>query len=246
MKIISLNTWGARAGHENMYEFIRKNIDVDIFCFQEAWEGGQEFSRLWSDNIDTGMNTNIGAILKDHTLFFRPHVEDYYGLAMFVKKDLVIVDEGEVYVYKERGWMHDEFKGNHARNLQYVTLHTPSGLKTILNFHGIWNGQGKEDTEDRLLQSDNILKFLNSIDNPFVLMGDFNLLPETKSIKVLEDNGLKNLIKENGITSTRSSHYKKPLKFADYAFVSEGIKVNEFKVLPDEVSDHLAMYIDIE
>lgn len=57
---------------------------------------------------------------------------------------------------------------------------------------------------------------------------------------------MKNLIKDFGITSTRSSYYKKPVRFADYTFVSEGIKINDFKVLPDEVSDHLAMYLDFE
>ena len=38
----------------------------------------------------------------------------------------------------------------------------------------------------------------------------------------------------------------KPIKFADYTFVIPEIKVNEFKMLPDEVSDHLAMYLDFE
>lgn len=71
-------------------------------------------------------------------------------------------------------------------------------------------------------------------------------MPETKSLKMLEDLGMRNLIRESGVTSTRSSHYKKPLRFADYTLVSPDIKVNDFKVLPDEVSDHLAMYLDFE
>jgi hypothetical protein len=71
-------------------------------------------------------------------------------------------------------------------------------------------------------------------------------LPDTESLKKLENIGMRNLIKEFNITGTRSSHYAKPERFADYTLVSDGIKVNDFKVLPDEVSDHLAMYLDFE
>jgi endonuclease/exonuclease/phosphatase family metal-dependent hydrolase len=66
------------------------------------------------------------------------------------------------------------------------------------------------------------------------------------SLKKIEDSGMRNLIKEYGITSTRSSFYKKPERFADYTFVSKETKVNNFKILPDEISDHLAMYLDFE
>jgi len=36
------------------------------------------------------------------------------------------------------------------------------------------------------------------------------------------------------------------LPFADYAFASKNIKINQFQVLPDEVSDHLALLLDFE
>lgn len=246
MKIISLNTWGGRAGKDNLLDFFKSNKDIDVFCLQEVWEGGDEEAPKWGQGIDTKMLSNIGAILKNHTLFFRPHYRDYYGLAMFVKNDLTILEEGEVFVFKERENIFDDFHANHARNLQYVKIETPNGQRTILNFHGLWNGGPKEDTEERFIQSDNISEFLVEISHPYVLMGDFNLLPDTKSLKTLEDLNLRNLIKEFNIASTRSSHYTKPVKFADYTLVSKDIKVNDFKVLPDEVSDHLAMYLDFE
>lgn len=246
MKVISLNTWGVRAGKEKFYDFIRKHKDVDIFCFQEVWEGGDDEAPKWGEGIDTKMLTNIGNILNEHTIFFYPHYRDWYGLAMFVKKDLKVVEEGDIFVHKDKGWVHEEFAANHARNLQYVTVETGNSSRMILNFHGLWNGGPKEDTEERITQSDNIVKFIKNTAHPYVLIGDFNLLPETKSLKKLEDLGMRNLIKEFGITSTRSSHYTKPVRFADYTLVSRDIKVNDFKVLPDEVSDHLAMYLDFE
>ena len=78
------------------------------------------------------------------------------------------------------------------------------------------------------------------------MSGDFNLLPDTQSIKKLENFGLRNLVKEYNITSTRTSFYTKSEKFADYAFVSSEIAVKDFKVLPDEVSDHSPLYLEFE
>ncbi len=75
---------------------------------------------------------------------------------------------------------------------------------------------------------------------PQVLCGDFNLTPDTKSIEILEE-GMVNHIKHNNITNTRSSFYEKEIRFADYILTSPDIHVGEFAVLPDEVSDHLAL-----
>ena len=196
--------------------------------------------------VVTTIYDDIGAVLKDHAAYFRPHFKDYYGLTMLVKKSLTIKEEGDIFVYKDKGYIYEEEVGNHARNLQYATIETKKGLRIVMNFHGLWNGKGKADSDERLLQSDNIVRFAKDISNPYVLCGDFNLTPETESLKKLEESGMRNLIKEFNITSTRSSHYTKPIRFADYALVSEGVEVKDFRVLPDEVSDHLAMCLEFE
>lgn len=246
MKLVSLNTWSGRAGNKKLLDFFVQHKDTDIFCLQEMWEGGPDYVSRYGGEIDIKLMTHVSKILGEHASFFRPHFHDWYGLAIFAKKDLKIVGEGEVFVVKEKENAFDDEDVNHARNIQYLTIETQKGLRTIINFHGLWNGNGKDDTEERLLQSDNIAEFVKGISNPYILCGDFNLLPETKSLKKLEDLGMRNLIKEFNITSTRSSHYKKPIRFADYTLASEGISVHDFKVLPDEVSDHLAMYLDFE
>jgi len=254
MKVISLNTWGGRAGKEGLLRFFKRNSDADIFCLQEMWSAPYEHLEgkdaggvpLDHSNIMVYGLQEIAAVLSDHRDYFRPHHMDNYGLAMYVRKGLKVIDEGEVYVYKEKGHLPERDAGFHARNVQYVTIDTQLGRRTVMNFHGLWNGQGKGDGEDRLEQSRRIIEFLKTLDHPYVLIGDFNLLPDTQSLKMLEESGLRNLIKEYGITSTRTSHYAKPEKFADYALASEGIDVKEFKVLPDEVSDHAPLLIEFE
>lgn len=254
MKVISLNTWGGRAGREGLLRFFGRNSDADVFCLQEMWSAPYEHLdgrlaggvEMKNEEIMVYGLQEISAALPGHRDYFRPHHLDNYGLAMFVSRGLDATDEGEVFVHKEKGHIPEGDFGNHARNIQYVTMRTPAGKRTVVNFHGLWNGRGKGDSEDRLGQSRKIIAFLQTLDHPFVLCGDFNLLPDTRSLKMLEEFGLRDLIREYGITSTRTSHYAKPEKFADYAFVSEGIDVKEFRVLPDEVSDHAPLFIEFE
>ena len=251
MILISLNTWGARAGKENLLNFFKDHHETDVFCLQEIWNGGEHMEGKLAGgtklkNITFKLFEEIGKTLTGHVGFFRPHFGDHYGLAIFVKKDLKILEEGEIFVYRERGYYSTDELGNHARNIQFVTLDLPQGVRTVVNFHGLWNGGGKFDSPDRLLQSDNILGFLRNLTNPFVLCGDFNLLPETESLKKLEAFGLRNLIKEYGISSTRTKFYTKEHRFADYALAGKGILVTDFKVLPDEISDYLPLYLDFK
>lgn len=245
MKLICLNAWGGRAGKEKLLDFFKQHEDADIFCLQEIWNGGHDQVSKWGDVVPS-LFTDIGGILRGHTAFFRPHWRDWYGLAIFISKNIKVREEGDIFVFKDNSYAFAEEMANHARNLQYLTIETENGLRTIINFHGLWNGKGKGDTDERLLQSDNIVKFLDKISHPHILCGDFNLLPETQSLRKLENLGMRNLIKEFNINSTRSDYYKKPVRFADYALVSRDITVNDFKVLPDEVSDHLALFMDFE
>ncbi len=251
MKLITLNTWGGRASIKNLLDFFKKHNDTDIFCLQEIFHNAQDAVRLSAagkplTDIEPILLQKISELLPDYNILFHPHFKDYYGLAMFVHKKYNIISEGEIFVHKYKGYSDMVDIGGHARNIQHVTIKTDVGTEpiTIINFHGLWNGKGKTDTEDRLMQSTNILNFIKTLDKPYIIAGDFNLKPDTKSIKILEDNNLRNLISEYKITNTRTKFYNKPEKFADYVLVSKGIEVKDFKVLPDEVSDHAALELN--
>ena len=259
MRIISLNTWGGRAGKEKLLSFFKTNADsVDVFCLQEIWSapykhleghpaGGLEISH---EQIMVYGLQDISSVLPNHSAFFRPHHLDNYGLLMLVNKNLIVKEEGEIFVYRHKGYIPEGDVGNHARNIQYVTIETPSGPITVINFHGLWttaeSGKSKGDTQERLEQSEKILAFTKKLKSPFVLCGDFNLLPETASIRKFEDAGLRNLIREFGVTSTRTNFYSKSEKFADYIFLSKGIHLKVFKTLPDKVSDHAPLLVEVE
>lgn len=251
MKVITLNTWGGRGGLPNLLAFFKKHQDVDVFCLQEVWNGGEEMVGVVAGGsplvgVSTTLLSDIASVLPNHTHYFRPIFQDFYGVTLFIRSDHKVLEEGEIFVYKERGFFLPEEKGNHARNLQFAHIETDKGVRTVMNIHGLWNGNRKVDDPDRLKQSDNIAEFLCRLPNPYVLGGDLNLYPETESIAKIEACGTRNLVKEYNVTSTRTSLYKKEEKFADYIFVSNDIQVKDFKVLPDEVSDHAPLYLEFE
>src|SRR3989338_8074279 len=121
MTLISLNTWTGRAGKDKLLDFFKRNKEVDIFCLQEVWQGGYEHADIWGGGHDTNQIENISRVLTDHTHLFYSHYMDWYGLAIFIKKDIEVLEEGDVFVHKTReDKFEDDNMENHARNIQYI------------------------------------------------------------------------------------------------------------------------------
>ncbi len=254
MKLISLNIFGGK-WFEPLVAFLKEQRDsTDIFCFQEVFSTS-------SDRTDAGWGARadvyerISEILTEFTGFFAPGESGFcyegkadfdlsYGLAVFVRKGLSISTHGNIVAFENRD--DDHLYGGLSRNLQYATITQDEKQITIANLHGIWiKDTDKRDNEHRLEQSMNVKKFLDQIQGKKILCGDFNLRPDTRSLAILED-GMRNLVKEYNVLSTRSSFYEKECKFADYILVSPDIKVKDFKALPVEVSDHLPLMVEFE
>ena len=108
----------------------------------------------------------------------------------------------------------------------------------------LWNGKGKTDAPERILQSQRIRDFMDTLKTPIVLCGDFNLRPDTESLRLIE-NGMDNLIHRYAVKSTRTSLYTKEEPFADYVLTSPSLRVNAFRVLPHVVSDHAPLFVDV-
>ena len=242
MKIISLNTWGGKI-YEPLLKFFTDNKDIDIFCLQEIYNNAP-MDIIIKNSLQKNFNlfSNIERILPDHQGYFRSNHKGYYGLAIFVKKNIKIIKEGDIPIYEVLNY---QGGGNHSRNLQFITINKDGEEITIANVHGLWNGKGKTDTGERLNQSKIIKNFMDFIKGDKILCGDFNLEPNTESVKILEE-GMSNMIKKYNINSTRTSYYNKPGKFADYVFITKDLEVKDFRVLQDEVSDHCPLLVDIK
>ena len=119
---------------------------------------------------------------------------------------------------------------------------------SVVNYHGPALPGNKLDTPERIGNSQALKAIWEDLSAPAkILGGDFNLMPDTESIKILEGCG-KNLIREFKIENTRNEiswkKYHNKQSFADFAFVSSAVKLKNFEVPYNLASDHLPMVID--
>lgn len=247
MKLITLNTWAGKL-KEPFDTFLQTHKgDIDIFCFQEifnkSFEEGEETVN------DKGGNGNIfneiAEILTDYEAHFCPVAENVYGIAIFLKKGIEVIRSGEVEIYKGRSAETEEVD-TEDRKMQWMHIKQDKKDLLIMNVHGHWDASGKNDTPHRIVQSNAINEFIESVPyTPKLLVGDLNLNLNTQSITLLEKYFI-NLVKEHGIETTRTELYEGEDRHADYVFVSPEVLVNSFKVLPDVVSDHAPLFIDFD
>ncbi len=239
MKLETLNIWGGQIVEPLLKHIKEVRDDVDIFCLQEVFNGRSSPKAFPKAIVD--IYSQIDEKLPEHQGYFA--ISQNMGLATFLRKSIQVTEVEDKFVHRWKGAMINDDPSTMGRNIQYIQLEQNGKLFTIVNFHGLWNGRGKTDTPDRIEQSQKVKAFLDSVQGAKILCGDFNLLPDTESIAILEQ-GMRNLITEHGVTSTRSEFYTKPGKLADYILVSPEIQVRDFKVLQEPVSDHLPLQLE--
>lgn len=259
MKLISLNTWGGRC-FEHLIKFIKDYKDTDIFCFQEVQNSTDvKKHRSYRANL----LSEIKNLLPDFQVVYFPVVSNFdfeanlvdfnldFGQAMFITNSIKIISHQDYFISGDftdgnPSILNKDFS-NLPTPLQCVEISVAGKIYSIFNFHGSPMPGNKLDTSKRLAEAQKTTEIIDSKNGLKVLVGDFNLLPQTQSIKIFESN-LRNLIKEFNIEKTRSS--LSPFfgtsdfqKFADYTFVSAKIKVLDFKVPDINISDHLPMIL---
>jgi endonuclease/exonuclease/phosphatase family metal-dependent hydrolase len=245
MKLVSLNTWGGRL-RESIDEFVKRHADdTDIFCFQEVYvDDTKEADPQAGERPD--FFKELQDLLPDFVGIFAEQVTGT-GLATFVRNLLAIESADSHFILSGDELSHLQMPNGaryYPRIVQTVILRNPN--IAIYNFHGV-PGSGKRDTTERELQMQRLHQVLGKFKGDKVLVGDFNLSPDTEAIHGLEKI-MRNLVIEGGFKTTRTAHYDKreALPFADYTFVTPGIKVVKFDVLIDEVSDHSPMSLEFD
>lgn len=235
MKILSLNALDGEL-REELKGFLESQLDdTDVFCFQETI--GESIETLLAELFP---ETNYWITDTEKTT----NGNGQYNLFTAVKKPLQISNSQALLSTSD-----EEVGQALATNI----ISPDSGFAfTIVNVHGVPLPGDKLDNEGRLRQSETIIRWLseNSISSA-VICGDFNLLPETESVKKFTQTGFQDLIANYKIPTTRNElawiHWPNSIQlFADYTFVSPQLNVTSFEVPNTKVSDHLPMVIDIE
>jgi hypothetical protein len=267
MKIISLNTFGGTV-FRPLIEFIKGHAaDTDVFCFQEMYKG-EQFRTLTSEKgIRLNLFQEISTILPAFNGYFSPTQDDYgvqktdsvqttLGTAIFVRKTLTVLEQGSFFLVNGRNTYDGKDDLTLGYNASYITIDNSGTPLTVIGLHGVSMPAHKLDTPLRQEQSQKIIDFLKERSGEKIVMGDFNLLPETESIKMFAKDGFKNLIDDYSIKTTRGSHMRVLFphyadgpygfqEFADYTFVSKGMDVKSFEVPDEPISDHLPMILEI-
>lgn len=256
MTVISLNVWGGKL-FAPLMDFIRAAApDTDVFCFQEMMNTDRSITE--SRGARVNLLAEITRALPGYGSFFvsmrdRCDIEGVvdldisFGVAIFYRRELQPISHGSALT---------EPDPREADEANFVTM-TPGGFLyatfpyggrtlTVATVHGLSHPYTKLDTEERLEQSRTILSTFHRIGGSTLLCGDFNLRPETASIRMLGKT-MVDLVKEYGVAATRTNlfPFHKENPFADYAFVSPDLRVSEFEVLDNIVSDHFPLRIEI-
>lgn len=266
MRIVSLNAWAGRL-HEPVMRYLAW-IDADVLCLQEVSrtpDAKSDWLIYREPGLELPQRTNffdeVQAALPGHDGVFCPTasgplfdgdtpVVSQFGIATFVRKSLPVVAQAVDFVHGQfspDGW------GDHprARNAHCLRLLDPAtgAVITIAQMHGLRETGGKADTPARHAQAEALVRLIERIwpgNEPLVVCGDFNVLPDSSTFQILGRLGLVDLVTTRGHTDTRTSHYAKPGRFADYLLVTPDIEVLAFDaVAQPEVSDHRALLLDL-
>lgn len=270
MKLVFLNVWDGEI-REGIETFVKEHsVDTDIFCFQEAYDKMKHLCeqllpsytviseyKYVSKQDDFAQATYIRESLEIERIELLLKDTPNTGLGIYTQVGAPRVHTLESHPAPRRS-------ENLAEAKERLSIHPalPGGVSRrrikdedytlcVCNFHGISKPGKKLDTSERLLQSAEILNFFKDIEGPKIIGGDFNLELDSNSVKMFEENGYKNLIRDRGILTTRNrltweKYPEGKQYFSDYVFVSSDVKVKDFLVENIEISDHLPMILSIE
>ncbi|ENN86925.1 hypothetical protein RHSP_14800 [Rhizobium freirei PRF 81] len=266
MRIVSLNAWGGRL-HEPLIPYL-VDVDADVLCLQEVvrTQGAGNGWLVYRDHgVELPQRANLfeelKAALPAYDAVFLPvargdlfdgdrqHFSEF-GLATFVRRTHPVIAQAAAFVHGE---FSSDGYGTHprSRNAHCVRLfdYERGYPVTIAHMHGLRDLEGKGDTPARRHQANAFVELIRQVKQDgdrLVVCGDFNVLPDGETFEILGSLGLIDLVTSRGHDDTRTSHYKKQPRFADYMLVTSNVEVVSFDpVAEPEVSDHRALLLDL-
>lgn len=266
MRVMCLNGWGGKM-HDVLLPYVAEAAP-DILCLQEVVHS-PESSKDWlvyrdgAHVLDQRANflRDVCRSLPDHVAVFCPaargvlwdgdvSVPSFWGLATFVHRSLPIIGQAQGFVHGIYGA--DGF-GAHPRSRSAhgvrVFDHGRGRAVSVTQMHGLRDLAGKHDTPARADQARKLLELAGQVAHAgafSVICGDFNVEPESETLRILGAAGYSELVTGRGFSGTRTSLYPKAGRFADYMLVNDPSGVAAFDVVrAPEVSDHCPLVLEL-
>lgn len=246
-KIVSLNLFEGGLFWENIEAFLLKE-DPAVLCLQEVFNGDKK-QPLSFQSI-----TRLKELFPEYYFYYSPEMHETWphgggdiGNAIFSR--FPIVDQKTIPLHRKYERIirpKDEKDFSHyPKNLQHIVIEIDRKQLHILNLHGIWGLDG-DDTPERLKMSKKIVDEIKGVELA-VLMGDFNLRPETKTIEAIEHE-MTNVFKGELTTTFNMKHKKNPgyaTAVVDMFFTSPTVKIVSSYCPDDDVSDHKPLVVTV-
>jgi endonuclease/exonuclease/phosphatase family metal-dependent hydrolase len=266
VRIMCLNAWGGTL-YDQLIAYLRHE-SPDILCLQEVVHtpATRKETLIYRDG-DHGLRQranlfrDVATALSDHVATFCPaaqgvlwdgsdQIPSQWGLATFVRTTFPILAQHHGFVHKSfspTGYgQHPRSRTAHAIRVYDFERGWPI---CVAHMHGLRDPGGKMDTPERLAQSRKFAAMCKAIledGDRLVVCGDFNVEPSSTTFEVLAEIGLADLVTSRGFADTRTSHYRKAVRYADYMLVNGRVEPKAFEVVAlPEVSDHRPMVLEI-
>lgn len=265
MRLLSLNVALFETNNELVSGFLSKQ-NIDILCLQEVSEKVDPSVNpdyVSKDPIDQSTKelkySFFGPTwsIKDfHQKNFHQRISFDFEFGGFLKSGNYIKTKYKIFkkqnvfltnkIIKVTNW--STWPKKQSKAVQVVDLKLPNSKKLrVLNYHVIWSKE-KIGNDQTLKACQKILELAKQVTYPVIITGDFNLFPDTSSMKVFSDDFI-SLVNEYNISTTRPNHNELShlqRNVVDYILVSKDVKINSFEVVDTNVSDHLPLVLNFE
>lgn len=242
MKLIQLNVWwGGKLGY-NIRELLEQE-KPDIICLQEAISAKRSDSLFYTAE-------QVAKDLDINNLSFSPlisfsfmHHKVSMGNAILAKHD--IVESVTKFTNLEHVENFDfSIHDYNVRNFLHTKIDVNGKQVNVITHHGYHVRDHKNGTAETDKQCQEIADYIKKLDGPIILTGDFNLSPDSNSLKPI-NNLLKNLPVEHKVKTTRNFLTHKQ-EVCDFIFINDMVKEKHFEVSEKVVSDHAALVLEFD
>lgn len=252
LKVLTLNIFEGGLFLPQVIELIKRE-NPDIFCLQEVYNGFQVTLPQCYQSITTLQTTFPAYQYHFSPEFLSATVEGSIdvGNATFSRFPIL---ETNTHFFKVKYGEYSQVSpsndySDYPCNMQHTVVNVEDKHFHIFNVHGVWGVDGN-DNPDRLYMSKVISKAIKG-KKPAVLVGDFNVQPNTKTINNIKKQMID--VFEDELTTTFNLRHKDLEKYPGYAsavvdmmFVTQDLTVISKSVPDDDVSDHLPLLCELE
>lgn len=251
LKIVQVNIYAGKY-LEDLVDFL-KGENPDFVTTQEVTTNGFNLSgNLKSDLFEVFQaNLNMHGVFNGD-LKLKGDESSVFGNAVFskykiVSKNVVTLKEYRPVSLEELEGIKGNVRELISRHLLDATVVINESRFHIMSIHGAWTAP-PQDTVETLRQAKVVADYLKTIKGPFILGGDFNNIPESRTIGIINEVAV-NLMINSGVGQTTHPKIHKivPRGYSvDYIFVSEHFKLKKIEVPDVTVSDHLPVVAELE